>query len=202
MSPRAPRLPRRSGRDRGRGPVPGPVEGSVIRPAGSGDIATIVALRALMFEAMGTSSEDLLDTEWQQQAARWVQLRLSDPRIHIVVAEAHGTVVSCGMAQVVDLMPSPTRAGAGGLISNIATFPRHRRLGFTHATFEALLDWLAEETDAEIVSLNATEDGRAMYEKFGFEETTFPEMRLVLERSGAAEDGEPSGDHPPSPSPT
>ena len=41
-----------------------------------------------------------------------------------------------------------------------------------------------------------------MYEKFGFEETTFPEMRLVLERSGAAEDGEPSGDHPPSPSPT
>mgnify|MGYP001042371525 CR=1 FL=1 len=196
MSPRAPRLPRRSGRDRGREPVPGPVEGSVIRPAEAGDIATIIALRALMFESMGTASEDVLDTEWQRQASRWVQLRLSDPSVHIVVAEAHGTVVSCGMAQVVDLMPSPTRAGTGGLISNIATFPRHRELGFTHATFEALLDWFADETDVDVVSLNATDDVRSMYERFGFEESTFPELRLRLERPSeeSDEDGADPGD--------
>ena len=190
MSPRAPRLSRRSGRDRAKEPVPGPVEGSVVRPATSDDIATIVALRALMFESMGTSSEELLDAEWQRQASRWIQLRLSDPSIHIVVVEANGTVVSCGMAQVVDLMPSPSRAGSGGLISNVATFPRHRRLGFTHATFEALLDWLTEETDVEVVSLNATDAARTMYEKFGFTEATFPEMRLRIDRVTEVEDPE------------
>lgn len=195
MSPRAPRLPRRSGRDRGREPVPGPVEGSVVRPAASGDIATIVALRALMFEAMGTSSDEVLDVEWQRQASRWLQLNLSHPGTHVVVVEANGTVVSCGMAQVVDLMPSPARSGAGALISNVATFPRHRRLGFTHATFEALLDWLTDETDVEVVSLNATEDGRAMYEKFGFAETTFPEMRLELERPDDIEDDDSPDGH-------
>lgn len=190
MSPRAPRLPRRSGRDRGREPVPGPVDGSVIRPATSDDIATIVTLRALMFEAMGTSSEEVLEAEWQRQAARWIQLRLSDPSIHVVVAEANGTVVSCGMAQVIDLMPSPSRTGAGGLISNVATFPRHRRLGFTNATVEALLEWFAEETDAEVVSLNATGNSRPMYEKLGFAEATFPEMRLIIDRDTEDEDAE------------
>ena len=192
MSPRAPRLPRRSGRDRGREPVPGPVEGSVIRPATSDDIATIVALRALMFEAMGTPEEEVLDAEWQRQSSRWIQLHLSDPSIHIAVAEANGTVVSCGMAQVLDLMPSPTRSGAGGLISNIATFPRHRRLGFTNATVEALLEWFTEETDVDVVSLNAVGNARPMYERFGFTEAAFPEMRLHLDRS--TDEEEPAED--------
>ncbi len=192
MSPRTPRLPLRSGRDRGREPVPGPVEGSVIRPATSDDIATIVALRALLFEAMGASSDEVLDIEWQRQASRWIQLHLSDPSIRIIVAEANGTVVSCGMAQVVDLMPSPSRAGAGGLISNVATFPRHRRLGFTNATVAALLEWFTEETDVEVVSANATEAARAIYDKVGFTEATFPEMRLHLDRS--PEEAEPEED--------
>ncbi|WP_435203174.1 GNAT family N-acetyltransferase [Janibacter sp. GS2] len=188
MSPRTPRLPRRHGRDRRGEPAVGPLEGSVIRPAASDDIATIIALRALMFEAMGTSSAEVLDAEWQRQAARWTQLHLSDPSTHIVVAEANGTVVSCGMGQIIDLMPSPTRSGVGGLISNVATFPRHRRLGFTHATFEALLEWFAEDTDVEVVTLHATEDGRSMYERFGFTDSTFPEMRLRLERSDDPQD--------------
>lgn len=193
MSPRAPRLPRRPGRDRRREPTPGPVEGSVVRTAVAGDIATIVTLRAQLFDAIGALSEAVLDTEWQREAARWIQLHLSDPGTHIVVVEANGTVVSCGMGQVVDLMPTPTRFGPGGLITNVATFPRHRRLGFTHAAFEALLEWFAEETDVEVLSLHATEEVRPMYEEFGFEETSFPEMRLHLDRSEAADDAHVDG---------
>lgn len=190
MATRSSRLPRRHGRDRRREPVPGPVEGSVIRPAVQDDIATIVALRSLMFEAMGVSSDEVLDTVWQQEAARWVQLHLSDPGVRIMVAEAHGTVVSCVMGQVVDLMPSPHRTGPGGHVSNVATFPRHRRLGFTGAIIEAVLTWFREETDVEVVSVNATEDGRSIYERFGFEEAAFPEMRLRIDRTPAEEEGE------------
>lgn len=182
MSPRAPRRPRRPGRDRGREPVPGPVEGSVIRPAAPGDIGTIIALRSLMFEAMGVSSDELLDTAWQQDAARWLQLHLADPDLHVVVAEANGTVVSCAMGRVTEALPSPSGSGPAGHISNVATFPRHRRLGFTRATVEAVLAWFREETDAETITLNATEDGRAIYEQFGFADAAFPQMRVRLER--------------------
>lgn len=183
MSPLAPRRPRRPGRDRRREPVPGPVEGSVIRPAVAQDIGTIIALRALMFEAMGTASDEVLDTRWQQDAARWIQLHLNDPTVRIMVAEANGTVVSCAMGQVVELLPSPMTSAPGGRISNVATFPRHRRLGFTRATVEALIEWFTEETEVEVVTLNATDEGRSMYERFGFTDTAFPQMRVRLERS-------------------
>ena len=178
---RSPHLPRRAPRGR-REPVPGPVEGSVIRPATAGDIGTIVALRALMFEAMGRSAEEVSDVGWQQEAARWLQLHLSSERTHVLVAEANGAVVSCAIGQVVDLVPAPGRSGAGGMISNIATFPRHRRLGFTHAVVAAMLDWFAQESRVEVVSVNATEEGRGIYEHFGFVEAQFPELRLRLDR--------------------
>ncbi len=186
MAPRAPRLPRRPGRDRRPEPIPGPVEGSEIRSARSGDIAAIIALQALMFEAMGATAEEVSDATWQGEASRWIQLRLADEHTHIVVAEANGTVVSCAVGQVIDLMPSPTRLGEGGIITNVATFPRHRRLGFTQATFATLVDWFTEETEVEMLAVTAVDDVRPVYERFGFVESTFPEMRLRLERPEAA----------------
>lgn len=183
-----PRLPRRSGRERRREPIPGPVEGSQIRPAGPDDMASIIALQALVFQSMGASTEEVSDVTWQREAARWIQLRLSDDDTHIVVAEAHGAVVSCAMGQVIDLMPSPDRTGPGGLITNVATFPRHRRLGVTQATFAALLDWFTRDTEVEVVALNAADDVRVLYENFGFVESRFPEMRLRLERPEAPTD--------------
>lgn len=166
----------------------GPTEGSVIRPAVPSDIGTVVELRALMFEAMGSSSEEISDIGWQQDASRWLQLHLSDEDIHVIVAEAHGTVVSCAIGQVIATVPGPGRRGDGGQISNIATFPRHRRLGFTHAVLGSLLEWFEEETDVEVISLNATEAGWDIYESFGFVETAFPQMRKRLDRA------EPDGD--------
>ncbi|APH00829.1 hypothetical protein ASJ30_04185 [Janibacter indicus] len=172
------------------------MEGSVIRPATAGDIGTIVALRALMYEAMGASSEEVSDIGWQQDAARWLQLHLADDDVRVVVAEAHGTVVSCAMGQVVDLMPGPTRRGAGGHVSNIATFPRHRRLGFTHAVLGELIAWFEEETDVEVISLNATEVGRDIYDDYGFVEARFPEMRRVVQRpaEGLSDEDSPDPD--------
>lgn len=168
----------------------------MIRRATAGDIGTIVALRALMFEAMGSSSEEVSDTAWQQDAARWLQLHIATEAVRVFVAEAHGAVVSCAMGEVLDPMPAPGRRGPTGRVSNIATFPRHRRLGFTHAVLGELLAWFEEETRVEVISLNATEVGRDIYDNFGFVETRFPEMRRVVDRSaaGAEPAAEPAGE--------
>ena len=161
----------------------GPVEGSVIRPATAADIGTVVELRALMFEAMGTSSEQLHDAQWRADAARWLQLRLDDPRVCVAVGTVGEAVVSCAMGQVVPLMPSPQRPGdTGGLLTNVVTFPGHRRLGFSEACVEAVLGWYRDATDVEVVTLNATAEGAPMYERLGFTPSEFPEMRVRLER--------------------
>ncbi|WP_370893519.1 GNAT family N-acetyltransferase [Janibacter sp. GXQ6167] len=177
-----PLRPRRRDHDADEG-RPGPIEGSVIRPARAHDIATIIALRALLFEAMGTAPATISDNAWQQQAARWFQLHLSDERTCIMVAEAHHVVVSCAMGQVIDRCPSPTDdTGVGGLMSNIATFPGHRRMGFSEACVEAVMDWFSTATDVETISLLATPQGQGIYERFGFEEHSFPEMRAAVPR--------------------
>ena len=168
---------------------PGPIEGSVIRPARADDIATIIALRALLFEAMGTAPATISDNAWQQQAARWFQLHLSDERTCIMVADAHNVVVSCAMGQVIDRCPSPTDdSGLGGLLSNIATFPGHRRMGFSEACVEAVMDWFATSTQVQTISLLATPQGQGISERFGFERHSFPEMRATITRPVPADD--------------
>lgn len=167
----------------------GPVEGSLVRPATAADIGTVVELRALMFEAMGTASEQLHDPGWRADAARWLQLRLDDPRVCVAVGVVGEAVVSCAIGQVMPLMPSPQRPGdTGGLLTNVATFPGHRRLGFSEACVEAVLGWFRDSTEVEVVTLNATGEGSPMYERLGFEESRFPEMRVRLER----DEGEPA----------
>lgn len=162
----------------------GPVPGSQVRAARASDIGTIVELRHLMFEAMDTPAEQLHDPRWRADAARWLQLHLDDPRTLVVVATAGEAVVSCAMGQVVDLMPSPVRpTDAGGLLTNVATFPGHRRLGMSEACVQAVLDWFRERTDVDVVTLNATEEATGMYERMGFEVSRFPEMRCRLDRS-------------------
>ena len=60
--------------------------------------------------------------------------------------------------------------------------------GLVIAVLGALLEWFAEETDVELITLNATEAGRDIYHDFGFVASTFPEMRLRLERAVPEED--------------
>ncbi len=168
---------------------PGPVEGSVIRRARPGDQAAVIALRALMFEAMGTPTPLVSSAAWQSEAARWLQLHLTDPDVNITVAVAHDVVVSCAIGQVVDLMPSPVRQSPyGGLVTNVATFPGRRRLGFSEACITAVLDWFRDSTQVDVVTLNATEEARASYERLGFVVNEHPEMRLTLVRDEPAPD--------------
>lgn len=161
----------------------------MVRPAVPADIGTVVELRALMFEAMGTPSERLHDPTWRSDAARWLQLRLDDPRVCVAVGVVGEAVVSCAMGQVLPLMPSPERPGdVGGLLTNVVTFPGHRRIGFSEACVEAVLGWFRESTDVEVVTLNATAEGAPTYERLGFTASEFPEMRVRLTRDEAPTD--------------
>lgn len=164
----------------------------MIRAAEPGDIGTIVTLRGLLFEAMGATPAELADPHWQRQAARWLQVHLGDDRVHAVVAEVKGAVVSCAVGQVAGAFPSPTSpASTTGRLVNVATFPAHRRLGFSEACVTAVLDWFRDHSDVEVVTLEAAGAGESIYARTGFEPTERPTLRHLIDRGRSPGANEP-----------
>ncbi len=147
-----------------------------VRRAGPDDVSDLVALRGLMFEAMGAGSGGA----WRDNAAAWFAERVSDPAYGIVVVTEDGRVVSCATASVRDAAPSPgVPAGGDVLISNVCTYPEDRGRGHGRRAFEAVMEW-ARGTGVGRAELMATADGRGMYERAGFVENPCPAMRAPL----------------------
>lgn len=174
-------------RDRGE-PAPEEAEveapvGPVIRRATGKDLASVLALRALMFAALNASAEELADGEWQANALRWLQVNLNNPDVHIAVADVNGSTVACAIGEVLERAPSPINPnGRAGMVTNVATFPQYRMTGLGQGCVDAVMAWFRDETDVSQVSLNASAEGRRRYLAHGFREVDFPEMRVRIDR--------------------
>lgn len=155
----------------------------VVRPATRDDADVLLALRALMFEAMGTDAAAVADPAWRMAAHDWFVDAVDAAGVLVVVAEVGGRVVSSAVGEVTALTPGPECPnGSVGLLSNVATFPGHRGQGLAAACTDALLAWFTERTDVTRVDLFATEAGGRIYTARGFTTGTFPAMRLRIPR--------------------
>jgi GNAT superfamily N-acetyltransferase len=148
----------------------------VIRQATISDIPDLVRLRRVMLESMGFDNPAQLTAA---DAAAAVYFARAIP-----VKEFYGwlAVTSTGMAVgsggvVIDLHPpGPSNlSGQIGYIMNLVTIPSHRRRGIARRIMQTMLEWLAER-NVHRVTLHATEEGRPLYEEFGFVDSN--EMRL------------------------
>ena len=157
--------------------------GVVVREATPADADALLALRAVMFEAMGLPPDQVSDAGWRLAAHGWFVDRIAAAGVRVVVAEVDGEVVSGAVGEVTALIPGPTTPnGSVGLISNVATVPSHRGRGLAGAVTDDLLAWFAERTDVTRVDLFATTGGARLYEPRGFRERGFPAMCLPLRR--------------------
>lgn len=128
---------------------------------------------------MGTPGAD--DGAWHEAAGRWFEEHCTDPGVCVVVAEVEGEVVATAMGQVVDRAPSPSSPSGGVvLVSNVSTLPERQGNGYASRALDELMCWVEGESCATSVSLSATGEGRGMYERLGFREHEYPEMRLHL----------------------
>jgi GNAT superfamily N-acetyltransferase len=89
------------------------------------------------------------------------------------VVAGGGIIVSAWLPNAAD--PQARRA----TILNVYTEPEHRRQGLARALMEEMLGWCRDQ-GFRAVTLDASEDGRALYESMGFRPT--PQMRLDLSR--------------------
>jgi GNAT superfamily N-acetyltransferase len=154
------------------------MDGALVRAAQLSDLAALVDLRTEMFRAMGTSS---VHEQWETEAARWLAAQLVDPGSCIYVVEIEGRVVSCALGTLSESQPSPTRPSGRDLyISNVSTLPAFRGRGYAGAVFAEVLDWGRRQPPPVRARLFATGDGRGLYERAGFTESTWPVLGVDL----------------------
>ncbi len=164
--------------------VSAPAPGPIIRPATAHDLTSIIALRALMFAAMGAPTETVSANPWQLAARRWLQVNLTNPLVHLIVADVHGSAVACAIGEVIERPPGPTNPdGVVGLLGNVATFPEFRKTGLAQRCVDEVMRWFREDTAVTSVDVFATPEGRGLYAAHGFVDHRFPAMRVHVERT-------------------
>ncbi len=122
----------------------------------------------------------ILADEWGDRRA-WFAFALATPSCHVVVAEDRsGAIVGTGVTTV---------NGPVAWIGTIWVAPAHRRHGLGRALTEATID-AAEDAGSRTLVLVATDRGRLLYERLGFEVQTW---YRTMEAAGGATGPRPDG---------
>ncbi len=147
-----------------------------IREAGAADLETILHHRRSMFRDMGEGTAEELD-RMVEVARTWLARAVADGSYrHWLAVDASGRVAGGGG---VLLSPWPANphdpCTERAVILNVYTEAEFRRRGIARLVMETILDWI-KAYGLRAVNLHASDEGRALYEKLGFEATN--EMRL------------------------
>jgi len=152
----------------------------IIRKAGLEDIDLLIKLR------MDFLSEDGNMTREEQETVGgklriYLQKHMPDDSFIAYIAEDSGDILSAAFMSIVE---RPPRIAIGsylvGTVYNVFTYPGSRRKGAATKVMAALLDE-AKALDVVAVDLMASEDGKYLYEKLGFdcpEKYTFMRKKL------------------------
>jgi GNAT superfamily N-acetyltransferase len=136
-----------------------------LRRATAHDAEALARLRGFMHLSMG----DELTDEWYAECVAAFRRRLVTEEFRAFVVEVDGSVVAGGAGWLDEHLPSPyLLSGLRGHIASMSTDPDHRRQGYAREVFAALMGWFHSLGIAR-VDLRATEEGKALYEQFGFQ---------------------------------
>jgi len=153
-----------------------------IRRATAADAPVLARHRAGMFRDMGELPDELQDMLVQASTAYFARAIPEGSYVAWVAhkRDAPGEIVGGAGLQLRELLPRPLSArtrlmrGPQALILNVFTERPWRRRGVAEALMRELLEW-CRGNGVESVVLNASHEGRPLYEKLGFTPTN--EMR-------------------------
>jgi GNAT superfamily N-acetyltransferase len=149
-----------------------------VRPATLNDADALVRHRIGMFTDMGFA----LDAAHESAYRAWLADAMpAGTYLAWVVEDAHRAIVGGGGITVIPWPPGPQHPGGRvAFVYNVYTEPAHRRQGVARLTMDAIHMWCRREGIAS-VALNASGDGRPVYEAMGYELAPSPMMILKLQ---------------------
>jgi ribosomal protein S18 acetylase RimI-like enzyme len=149
-----------------------------IRAATHRDLDFLAEQRLAMFGDMGDRYSGHLD-ELAAAQKPWMEKHFADGSLAGFIAEEDGVAVGGVQIAFVDVPPSRVdRSGRSAYLFGLRVVPQHRRRGIARALLQAAIG-AARDAGVRLVTLQASEDGRPVYERLGFETTR--EMALLLD---------------------
>ena len=149
-----------------------------IREATSGDQAILIQHRVKMFRDMGLKFDE---AAMAGQYGPWLVEMMSTGIYRAWVAEHAGAIVAGGGFTILPWPPGPHYPGGRvAFVYNVYTEPSHRHRGLARRLMEAMHAGCREAGIGNL-ALNASNDGRPLYEAMGYHVTTSPMMFLALD---------------------
>lgn len=150
-----------------------------IRLATLDDVPTLVQHRRRMFEDIGYSDTAALDA-MDAAFGPWVREHMARGEYRTwFVTRGDGQIVAGAALWLMDWPPGPVDASCHrAVVYNVYTHPDYRKRGLARRLMSEVIGW-CRERHLKAVGLHASDEGRPLYESFGFQPTN--EMILWLE---------------------
>lgn len=149
-----------------------------VRRAGISDIEEIVKLRVAFLREV-QPDVSVPDDEIYELTRQYITDKLPTDEYLVWLAEEDNHIV--GISSLVFYHRPPTLLNNSSLyahVLNVYTLPEYRRQGTATALLKEIIEYV-KSTPAKRISLNASEEGRPVYEQLGFQASD-DEMILKL----------------------
>lgn len=149
-----------------------------MRAASLADADTLIAHRVAMFTDMGIGADAAASINKAFRA--WLDESMPSGVYRAWVAEAEARVVGGGGLTVLPWPPGPLYLGDRlAFVYNVYTEPAHRHRGVARLVMGAIHEWCRAEGITSL-ALNASRDGRRLYDGLGYKESPSPMMFFAL----------------------
>ena len=150
-----------------------------IRPATLADADVMVRHRVAMFTEMGVP----LDAAVLEPAFRaWLEDVMPAGTYRAWLVEAGGEIAGGGAITILPWPPGPRYVGDRlAFVYNVYTEPAHRRRGLARLIMDTIHDW-CRSNGITSMALNASRDGKPLYQAMGYAESPSPMMFFPLVR--------------------
>lgn len=141
----------------------------IIRVASASDIPQLVELRLRLLTEVGAIQNSVDVKEWRIATAKYFESGIETGHTTSWVAIVEESAVGCGA--LVEFRRPPhfdNLPGKEAYLLNMYTLPSFRRNGIANQIFEQIMDFAAAQGYGK-VWLHATDEGRPLYERYGFQ---------------------------------
>lgn len=153
--------------------------GIIYRKATLNDLHALVRMRVLFLKEVQEVEDAEREKETGKDIEEYFSKSLSDDSFVAWIAEEDGEIIATSGLSFYQIAPSfHLKGGKIAYILNIFVLQEHRGRKLGKKIFELILNE-AKERGYKRILLHASDDGRPVYEKFGFKGTT-DEMILNL----------------------
>ena len=143
------------------------------------DLDKLIQIRIDFLRGHGDSMSTDMENTLRTQLTAYIPKHLNRDLFIFAVKEDESIIATVFLSLVETIPNSVYPNGRTGVVHNVYTCPAYRKTGLATALLQEMLN-KARPLDINSIDLIATEDGRPLYEKSGFQSIKNTYMRLSL----------------------